>query len=53
MEDISKLTSSPPLDTRELRYIERIVKTFERFMLLGETVSNEHDLDPSSYNEAI
>ena len=53
MDDVPKMTVSPLLDTREPRRSGRIVKIPDQFMFLVETVSNEHDLDPSDYNETI
>ena len=53
MENVPKITVSSLLDTREACCSERIVRAPDRFMLLGEIVSDEHDLDPNSYNEAI
>ena len=52
MEDIPKTTTSSLLDTQEPRRSGRIVKASDRFMFLGEAISDELDLDPSSYNEA-
>ena len=53
MENVPKITTSLLLYTQEPRHNERIVKVLNRFMFLGEVVSDEYDLDPSSYNEAI
>ena len=53
MEDIPKTTISPVLDTQELHHNGRIVKVHDRFIFLGEVVSDERDFDPSSYNEVI
>ena len=53
MEDVSKTTIFSLLDTRESRRSGRIVKVLDRFMFLGEVVSNKHDLDPNRYNNAI
>ena len=52
IEDILEITTLPFLDTRESCHSMRIVMTPERFMFLGETISNEHDLDHSNYNKA-
>ena len=53
IENISETTTSSLLDTREPHWNERIVKAPDQFTFLGETISDELDLDPSSYNEAI
>ena len=53
MEDVPKTIASPLLDPRELHHSGRIVRVPDQFMFLGEVVSDEHDLDPSSYNDAI
>ena len=53
IEDIPEITTSSLLDTRESRHSGRIVRASNRFMFLGEVVSDELDLDPSNYNEAI
>ena len=53
MEDIPKTTTLPLLDTQEPHRSDRIVRAPDQFMLLGEVVSDEHDLDPRSYNKAI
>ena len=53
MEDVPKITTSPLSNIRESRRSGRIVKTPDRFKFLGETIFYKHDLDPSSYNEAI
>ena len=53
MNDILETIISPLLDIRESRLSGRIVRVLDRFMFLGEIVFDEHDLDPSSYNEAI
>ena len=53
MEDVLETTQLPLLDTLELRRSWRIVKAPDWFMFLIEFVSNEYDLDPSSYNEDI
>ena len=53
MEDIPEITTSPLLDTRESCRSGRIVRALDRFMFLGEAVFDEHDLDPSNYNESI
>ena len=52
MENVLETTASSLLDTREPRRSGRIVRVLDQFMFLGEAISNEHDLDPSSYNEA-
>ena len=48
MEDIPKTTISPLLDTQEPHRSDRIVRAPDQFMFLGETVSDELDLDPST-----
>ena len=53
MEDIPEITTSSLLDTRESHRSGRIVKAPNRFTFLGEAISDELDLDPSNYNEAI
>ena len=53
MKDVPEITVLPLLDTRESRRSERIIKLPNQFIFLGKVVSDEHDLDPSSYNEAI
>ena len=53
MEVVPKTTTISLLDIRELCHSERIVKAPDQFMFLGEVVSDEFDLDPSSYNETI
>ena len=53
MEDVLESNVSSLLDTREPRRSGRIVMVPDRFMFFGEVVSNKHDLDSSSYNEAI
>ena len=53
IEDVSEIIVLPLLDTRESRYSGRLVRALDWFMFLGETVSDEHDLDPNSYNETI
>ena len=53
MEDVLKITASTLLDTREPHCSGRIVRTPNQFMFLGEVVSDELNLDPISYNEAI
>ena len=53
MEDVPKITILSPLNTRESRRSGRIIWVPDRFMFLGEVVSDELDLDLSSYNESI
>ena len=53
MEVVLENTTSQFLDTREPRCGRRIVKALDWFLFLGETVYDEIDLDPSSYNESI
>ena len=53
MDDDPKTTFSPLLDTWEPHRSEKIVRVLDRFMIFGDVVSDEHDLDPSSYNDAI
>ena len=48
MEDVLEITISSLIDTREPRRSERIVRAPDQFMFLGETVSDELDLDPST-----
>ena len=52
-EDVPETTVSPLLDTWEPRRSGKIVRVPNRFMFLGEVVSDEHDLDPSNYNKVI
>ena len=51
--DVSKITTSPLLDTQEPRCNERIVRAPDQFIFLGVAMFYEYDLDPNSYNEAI
>ena len=53
MKVVLETTTSPLLDTQQPRRSGRIVRALDRFMFLGEAVSDEYDLDPNSYNEAI
>ena len=53
MEDVPETTTLSLLDTREPRRSERIVRATNRFMFLGEVISDEYDLDLSNYNESI
>ena len=53
IENVPKIITSSLLDTRKSRSSGRIVKAPNRFTFLGEAISDEFDLDPSSYNEAI
>ena len=53
MKDAPKITALPFLDTREPHHSGRIVRASDRFMFLEEAISDEYDLDPSNYNEAI
>ena len=53
MEDIPKTIVSPLLDRQEQHRSGRIVRASDRFIFLGKTIFDEHDLDPSSYNVAI
>ena len=53
IEDVPNTTTLSLLDARKSLRNERIVRTPGRFMFLGESVSDEIDLDPSSYNKAI
>ena len=52
MKDVPKTTTSL-LNTREPPHSGRIVREPNWFTFLGETVSNELNLDSSPYNEAI
>ena len=51
MEAVSKITISPLLDTREPCCSGGLSGHLDRFMSLEKAISNEHDLDPSSYNK--
>ena len=53
MNEVLEITISPLLDTQESRRSGRIVRVLDRFMFLGEAVSNKHDLNSSNYNETI
>ena len=53
IENISETTTSPLLDKRESRRSRRIVKAPNRFIFLGEAISDEHDLDLNNYNTTI
>ena len=53
MEDVTITSTSPLLDTREPYHNGSVVRAPDRFMFLGDVVSNEHDLDPNKYNESI
>ena len=53
IEDVLETSTSSLLDTWELHPSGRIVRAPDRFMFLGDVVSNEHDLDPNKYNESI
>ena len=53
VQDVSDTTVTPPLNTLEPHRSGRNVRAPDRFMFLGEAISDEHDLDPSNYNEAI
>ena len=53
IEDVLEITILPLLDTREPRRNGRIVRVPDWFMVIGEVVFDEHDWDPSSYNEVI
>ena len=53
MKNVSEITTSSLLDTRESLCGGRTIRTPDRFMFLGETISDEFDLDPSNYNETI
>ena len=47
------ITSLPLLDILESRHSGRIIRDPNKFIFLGESVFDEHYLDPSSYNDAI
>ena len=53
MKDVLETTASLLLDTREPHHSGRIVKASDRFTSSAEALSDELDLDPNSYNEAI
>ena len=53
MQDVSDHTIPPPLDTLEPHCSRRTARAPDRFMFLGEAISNEHYLDPINYNETI
>ena len=53
MEDVPETTNSSFLDTQEPHRSRKIVKIPNQFMFLEEDVSDELDLDPSTYNESI
>ena len=52
-ENVLETTILSLLHTREPHSCGRIVTVLNQFMFLGEVVFDEHDMDPSSYNEPI
>ena len=48
MEDILETNTSSLLDTWQSRRSDKIVRAHDQFMFLGEAISDEYDLDPSS-----
>ena len=53
VENVLETITSTLLDTRTPGRSGRIVRVLHRFMFLGEVVSDEHNLHPTKYNEAI
>ena len=53
VKDIPDTTILPFLDILESCHSGRIVNAPNKFMFLGESISDEHDLDPSNYHEVI
>ena len=53
MEEVPETITSSVLDTQEPCRSGRIIRAPGQFMFLEEVESDELDLDPSSYNEAI
>ena len=53
VQNVPKSTDPPPINILEPRHSGRIVKAPNKFMFLRESIFDEHDLDPSNYNEDI